>query len=174
MNKFMSNEKVIDIDGNIYQAVKIGKQLWLAENLKVIHYRNGDPIQHIIDDIQWHNGGFGAYCNYGNDQTNATIYGCLYNWYAVNDKRNICPSGWHIPTEAEWTVLVNYLGGDSIAGGKMKEAGTIHWESPNTGAINISGFSALPGGGRFYIIIYLLISTAICFNFINLTGVFKV
>lgn len=149
-----SNEKtaqwtVTDIDGNIYRTVKIGNQIWFAENLKVTHYRNGDAIPYVTDNTTWGDLTTGAYCNYNNDVNNSTTYGHLYNWYAVTDSRNIAPAGWHIPTDAEWQTLVDYLGGDAVAGGKMKETGTIHWRSPNTGATNESGFSALPGGDRF-------------------------
>ncbi len=139
---------VTDIDGNTYQTVKIGNQWWMAENLKVTHYRNGDAIPNVTDETTWINLTTGAYCNYDNNSNNVTIYGRLYNWYAVNDSRNIAPEGWHVPSDAEWKTLETYLGGISVAGGKMKEIGTTHWSSPNTGATNESGFSALPGGSR--------------------------
>ncbi|MFA4907903.1 MAG: FISUMP domain-containing protein [archaeon] len=139
---------VIDIDGNTYQTVKIGNQWWMAENLKVTHYRNGEAIPNVTDNTAWSNLTTGAYCNYENNSTNVDTYGRLYNWYAVDDSRNIAPTGWHVPTDAEWQTLVDYLGGESVAGGKMKETGTTHWRSPNTGATNESGFSALPGGYR--------------------------
>ncbi len=147
---------VTDIDGNVYQTVKIGNQWWMAENLKVTHYSNGDSIPHVINDSTW--GGpytyTGAYCAYDNNSNNVSTYGLLYNWLAVDDSRNIAPAGWHVPTDDEWHTLVDYLGGDSVAGGKMKTTGTIQggdglWVSPNTGATNSSGFSALPGGFRF-------------------------
>jgi uncharacterized protein (TIGR02145 family) len=140
---------VIDIDGNVYQTVTIGSQVWLAENLKVTHYRNGDSIPHVTDGPSWSWLTTGAYCNLdNNDTTNVATYGRLYNWYAVDDSRNIAPTGYHVASDSEWQALVNYLGGDAIAGGKMKEAGFAHWISPNTGATNESGFSALPGGCR--------------------------
>jgi len=139
---------VTDIDGNTYKTVKIGDQWWMAENLKVIHYRNGDSIPNVTDATEWSNLTIGAYCNYDNNVNNATTYGSLYNWYAVNDSRNIAPEGWHVPSNNEWQTLVDYLGGVLIAGGKMKETGTTHWNSPNTGANNESGFTALPGGYR--------------------------
>jgi len=146
-----TGSEVTDIDGNVYQTIKIGNQIWMAENLKVTHYRNGEAIPNIFDDTDWYyNLSTGAYCNYDNNATNAdTSYGRLYNWYAVTDSRNIAPTGWHVATDAEWQTLVDYLGGSSVAGGKMKEAGTTHWSSPNTGATNESGFSALPGGYRY-------------------------
>ena len=140
---------VTDIDGNTYQTVKIGEQWWMAENLKVTHYRNGDAIPNVTNDTTWSDLTTSAYCNYNNNSSNATTYGRFYNWYAVNDSRNIAPTGWHVPSDAEWQTLVDYLGGD--AGGKMKETGTTHWNSPNTGATNESGFTALPGGCRFSI-----------------------
>ena len=158
-----------DIDGNIYQTVKIGSQWWMAENLKVTHYRNGDYIPRLTNNTQWTNYTIGAYCTYNNNTVLADTYGHLYNWYAATDSRNLAPEGWHIPTEAEWQTLVDYLGGAAVAGGKLKEQGTIHWNSPNTGATNESGFSALPGGlrydadGLFYYIgqaAYFLSSTA--------------
>jgi len=139
---------VKDIDGNIYHTIKIGNQVWMLENLKVTHYRNGDPIKNITDAKLWSNTTDGAYCDYNNDAKNADIYGHLYNWYAVNDSRNICPIGWHIPTDEEFKTLEEYLGGNNIAGGKLKESGTKHWVSPNIGASNESGFSALPAGCR--------------------------
>ena len=139
---------VTDIDGNTYQTVKIGDQWWTAENLKVTHYRNGDAIPNVTDNTEWSNLTTGAYCNYDNDDNNADTYGSLYNWYAVNDRRNIAPEGWHVPSDAEWQILIDYLGGEGVAGGKMKATGTTIWNSPNTGATNESGFSALPGGYR--------------------------
>ena len=137
---------VIDIDGNGYDTVHIGTQIWLKQNLKTTHYRNGDPIPNVTDGTAWSSLTTGAYCNYDNDENNSTTYGRLYNWFAVGDSRNIAPTGWHVPTDAEWTTLTTYLGGESVAGGKLKEAGYTHWQSPNTGATNETGFTALPGG----------------------------
>ncbi len=148
---------VTDIDGNVYKTVKIGSQWWMAENLKVTHYRNGNPIPCVTDATEWANLTTGAYCNYNNEVAKTSdsrngydvaTYGRLYNWYAVNDNRIIAPTGWHVPTDAEWQELIDYLGGDAVAGGNMKEEETIHWVSPNTGATNGSGFTALPGGCR--------------------------
>lgn len=137
-----------DIDGNIYHSVIIGTQTWMAENLKVTHYRNGELIPNVTDSTIWSNLTTGARCYYNNDSaTYASTYGTLYNWYTVNTG-NLCPTGWHVPTDAEWTTQATYLGGDSIAGGKLKEVGTTHWNSPNTGADNSSGFLALPAGRR--------------------------
>lgn len=144
--------KVTDYDGNSYKTVKIGEQVWMAENLKVTHYRNGDLIPNVTDSAEWSNLTIGARCYYDNDyDTYAGTYGALYNWYTVVDSRNLCPTGWHVPSDVEWTTLEKYLGGSSIAGGKMKETGTSHWRIPNTGATNESGFTALPGGNRNYI-----------------------
>jgi len=143
-------KKVIDVDGNKYKTVKIGKQVWMAENLKVTHYRNGDPISNITINRNWEKLKTGAYCNYNNDESYVPVYGRLYNWYAVNDVRGLAPEGWHVPTDEEWRTLVDYLGGNLIAGDKLKETGTERWSSPNTGATNESGFSGLPGGYRYY------------------------
>ena len=140
-------EPVADIDGNIYNTVAIGSQVWIAENLKVTHFRNGDPIPDITDDTEWENNTTGAYCNYNNNTTLADIYGRLYKWEAVDDSRNISPVGWHVASANEWRTLVDFLGGEEVAGGKMKQTGSS-WVSPNTGATNESGFSALPGGCR--------------------------
>ncbi len=139
---------VTDIDGNVYHTISIGTQVWMVENLKTTKYRNGDPIPNVTDGSTWLNNTTGAYCNYDNVLNNATLCGRLYNWYSVNDTRNICPSGWHVSTDAEWTVLTTFLGGENIAGGKLKETGNTHWQNPNTGATNESGFTALPGGYR--------------------------
>ena len=143
-----STGTVTDIDGNVYKTVKIGDQWWMAENLRVTHYSNGDSIPMVTSDSAWASLSTGARCTYDNDESNANIYGYLYNWYAVNDDRTIAPVGWHVSTDEEWQILVNCLGGSSVAGGKLKETGTAHWGSPNTGAANESGFSALPGGMR--------------------------
>jgi len=129
-------------------SVTIGTQVWMLKNLDVDKYRNGDPIPQVTDPAQWASLTTGAWCYYNNDPANAAIYGKLYNWYAVNDPRGLAPAGWHVPTDEEWTVLTTYLGGQSVAGGKLKEAGTAHWSSPNV-ADNSSGFTALPGGCRY-------------------------
>jgi len=133
-------------DGKVYQTVTIGNQVWMAENLRETKYRNGDAIPNVTDNTEWSGLSTGARCAYNNSETTADTYGYLYNWYAVDDSRNLAPSGWRVPTDADWTTLTNYLG--SNAGVKMKEAGTSHWNSPNTGATNESGFTALPGGYR--------------------------
>ena len=144
---------VTDIDGNVYQTIEIGTQEWMDENLKVTHYQNGDEIPNVIDDPLWSGLSTGAFSWFSNDISWRDAYGAMYNWYAVVDNRNLCPAGWHIPSDAEWTILINYLGGENVAGGKMKSTRTLpeehpRWIPPNTGATNESGFSALPGGNR--------------------------
>ncbi|MEI7501319.1 MAG: fibrobacter succinogenes major paralogous domain-containing protein [Bacteroidota bacterium] len=139
---------VKDIDGNSYKSVKIGKQEWLVENLKTTRYQNGDAIPVVSDEFKWKNLTTGAYCNYENDTGYYKRYGRLYNWYALNDSRKICPKGWHVPTDADWDKLTSFLGGEIVAGGKMKESKAAYWDIPNIGATNESGFTALPGGYR--------------------------
>lgn len=142
---------VTDIDGNIYPTVQICNQTWTAKNLDVSHYRNGDVISQVTDSTTWANLTTGAWCYYQNNTANGPIYGKLYNWYAVNDPRGLAPQGYHVPSDTEWSTVVNCLGGSSVAGGAMKEAGLIHWGNPNTGysgGSNSSGFTALPGGIR--------------------------
>jgi uncharacterized protein (TIGR02145 family) len=139
---------ITDIDGNIYKTITIGSQTWMAENLKVTHYRNGDPIPMIKDYNTWINLTSGAYSNYYNDTVYSVVYGRLYNWRTISDTRNIAPEGWHVSTVNEWTILIDYLGGDSIAKGKLMEIGTDHWKSPNIIGTNESGFTAIPGGAR--------------------------
>lgn len=152
---FTTLEVVTDADGNVYKTIKIGNQTWMSENLKVTKYNDGTAIPNVTDGTEWRSLKTGAYCNYDNDQNNVATYGRLYNWYAVNTGK-LAPKGWHVPTHAEWTELTDYLGGVStfdgiiIAGGKLKERGTSHWKSPNTGATNEIGFTALPGGTRYY------------------------
>jgi uncharacterized protein (TIGR02145 family) len=141
---------VTDIDGNTYNAIIIGTQIWMSENLRTTKYRNGVSIANVNDSIAWASLSTGAYCWYNNDAiTNKATYGALYNWYAVANSNNIAPSGWHVPTDTEWTTLITFLGGQAISGGKMKETGTSHWNSPNEGATNESGFTALPAGYRY-------------------------
>jgi uncharacterized protein (TIGR02145 family) len=165
---------VTDIDGNVYQTVTIGTQVWMAENLKVTHYRNGEEIPNVTDGGIWQGLTTGAYCEYNNDVANVATYGRLYNWFAVNDGRNIAPAGWHVPSDAEWKQLEMYLGMSQAEadqngwrgtdeGGKLKESGTTHWCSPNTGATNSSGFTALPAGYRFHDGTYNNIGVAIIF-----------
>jgi uncharacterized protein (TIGR02145 family) len=143
----ISGQTVTDIDGNVYNTVTIGTQKWMKENLRVTHYRNGNLMPKVTDSIQWIYNTAGSYCYYNNDSINyGSIYGALYNWYAVMDTAGLCPDGWHICDSNEFTILVNFLGGPLLAGGKMKD--TILWTIPNVGADNLSGFSAIPGGNR--------------------------
>ena len=141
-------ETVTDIDGNVYKTVVIGTQTWMAENLKTTKLSDGTTIPEIKDGTSWRNSAQGAYCYYDNSYGNGSTYGLLYNWYAVSTIK-LCPTGWHIPSNDEWTELTSTLGGDQVAGGKMKELGTVHWLTPNTGALNSSGFTGLPGGYRW-------------------------
>jgi len=147
-NPSLTYGTMTDIDSNIYKTITIGTQTWMAENLKVTKYRNGDSIPNVTDGTTWRNLTSGACCEYENTPGFSKIYGRLYNWYAVNDSRNIAPAGWHVPSDAEWTTLTNYLEGEAVAGGSLKETGTKHWKSPNTFATNQSGFTGLPAGGR--------------------------
>ena len=143
-----AQETVSDIDGNVYHTVTIGTQVWMVENLKTSKYNDGTAIPLVTANSAWSALTTPGYCWYNNDSTaNRNTYGALYNWYAVNT-RKLAPTGWHVPTDSEWTILTTSLGDTGIAGGKLKEAGTTHWDSPNTGATNTSGFSALPGGWR--------------------------
>ena len=139
-----------DIDGNVYSTVAIGTQVWLKENLRVTKYNDGTTIPLVTDATAWGNLTTAGYCWHNDDMnTYGTTYGALYNWYTVNTAK-LCPTGWHVPSDTAWTTLETYLGGSSVAaGGKLKETGTTHWLSPNTGATNSSGFTALPGGYRF-------------------------
>jgi uncharacterized protein (TIGR02145 family) len=142
----IASTTVTDFDGNVYNTLTIGTQVWMTENLNTTHYRNGDSIANIIDNTQWINSTTGAFCNYNNDTDNAATYGRLYNWYTLLDNRNLAPKGWHIPSESEWQTLISYLGGSNVAGSKMKELGTVHWTYSNPDETNSSGFTALPGG----------------------------
>lgn len=141
---------VTDQDGNIYKTITIGAQTWMAENLRTTIYNDGTSIPNIKDSDEWSNSTIGGFCNYNNTTNSDTIatFGRLYNWYAVNTGK-LAPKGWHVATDEEWRILTIYLG-ESVAGGKLKEIGKIHWNSPNTGATNKSGFTALPGGSRHY------------------------
>ncbi len=132
-----------------YTAVTVGEQTWMSRNLDVTHYRNGDPVRHAKTEKEWHDAlskGEGAWCSYDNSAHNARIYGHLYNWYAVHDPRGLAPQGWHIPSDAEWQQMIDFLGGNLTAGGRMKAA--ERWRKPNAGANDSSTFNALPGGSR--------------------------
>jgi len=137
-----------NIDNNIYQPVRVGEPWWMAENLKATKYRNGDGITKIPNAYTWSHTTTGAYCNNVNNDANADIYGSRYNWYAVDDNRNIAPQGWHVPTFDEFLALIIFMGGEP--GGGMKETGTTHWHTPNIGATNLRGFTALPAGFRHH------------------------
>lgn len=147
---FTTKESITDIDGNVYTIVTIGTQVWMAENLKTTKFRNGDLIgttapatldisSETTAEYQW---------AYNGDESNVTAYGRLYTRDAVTDSRNVCPTGWHVPSDAEWTALTDYLGGENVAGGKLKETNFTHWLSPNRDATNETGFTALPDGWR--------------------------
>ena len=139
---------VVDIDDNIYTVVTIGEQEWIGENLKTTRYNDGTPIPLLEDELIWedaYDNKTPAYAWYDNDIINKNIYGALYNWYTVGTDK-LCPTGWHVPSKEEYITLAEFAGGEDIAGGKLKETGTTHWKSPNTGATNELGLSALPGG----------------------------
>jgi uncharacterized protein (TIGR02145 family) len=147
---------VTDIDNNIYNTVLIGTQCWMASNLRVSTYNTGVTIPLDVsggsggtESQTWNTKTTGARTTYAHNSSNLTTYGYLYNWYAATDTKKICPTGWHVPSNTEWTTLTTFLGGLTVAGGKMKSTGTTYWTSPNTGAENSRGFSALPGGVRF-------------------------
>jgi uncharacterized protein (TIGR02145 family) len=152
---------VSDIDGNVYNIVVIGKQFWMKENLKTQHYSNGKPIETGLTDAQWKDDTIGAYSLYSNNSTNDSVFGKLYNWYAVADPRGLCPTGWHVPSDKDWNELIKAIDPtantfcsactqSTTAGGAMKEIELVKWASPNFGATNSSGFSGLPGGCRDY------------------------
>jgi len=141
---------ITDLDGNSYNTISIGAQCWMQKNLSVTRYNDGAAIPLVTDNTAWSNLTTPGYCWYNNDAaTYKAAYGAMYNWYTVNTGK-LCPTGWHVPSDAEWTTLTDYLGGTSVAGGHLKEAGTTHWLSPNTGADNSSGVTALPVGNRSY------------------------
>jgi uncharacterized protein (TIGR02145 family) len=143
------DEVVVDIDGNIYNTVTIGTQTWMVENLKSTKFNNGVEIPLVIDEYDWASSSGPSYCWYNNNEAlYKNVYGALYNVYTASYPFNVCPSNWHVPSDAEWTILVDFFGGESVAGGKLKETGNVHWYSPNTGATNEGSFSALPGGYR--------------------------
>lgn len=135
-----------DNDGNVYSVIRIGNAYWMGENLRSTHYRNGDPIPNLEPDSLWGTTTEGAYSVFDNAAVNDTLYGKLYNGYAITDYRNICPPGWHVPSDGEWGALEGALGGGNLAGGAIKSLNL--WLAPNTGATNSSQFTALPGGYR--------------------------
>ena len=157
-----NNLRVSSVNNNVafFPSVTIGSQVWMTRNLEVTTYRDGTPIPGVPNPSSWQQLTTGAWCYYENVGANGTTYGKIYNWYAVAGiydaaslanpalRKTLAPSGWHIPSNTEWAYLVNILGGQNVAGGKMKETGTLHWFSPNINATNSSGFTGLPGGGR--------------------------
>ncbi|MCK5775269.1 MAG: PKD domain-containing protein [Bacteroidales bacterium] len=162
-----AGEMVTDYDGNSYQTIEIGTQTWMKENLKVTHYPDGTAIPYVTDNAAWvdlgDNNDDDAYCFYNNNLNNEEeTYGALYTWAAAmggtgwssntnpSGVQGVCPDGWHLPSRNEWLQLLDFLGGRMVSGGKMKEAGTSHWLSPNTGADNSSGFTGIPSGYRSY------------------------
>ena len=160
-NSALKAQTITDADGNVYNTITIGNQLWMNENLKTTKYSDGTIIPNITSSSVWGNLDSGAYCDYNNDPNISAIYGKLYNWYAATDSNNVCPTGWHVPTDSDWNKLILYLdpnadttatGTQSLSvGGKLKEIDTTHWSNPNTGATNSTGFTALPGGYRMII-----------------------
>jgi uncharacterized protein (TIGR02145 family) len=157
--KKSSRETVTDIDGNVYQTVKIGKQVWMAENLAVTHYNDGDPIPEVTVSSTWYTLTTPGFCWYNNDPEGfGKTFGALYNYHAIQSGR-LCPEGWRVPASDDFKTLLGYLDSSSdfvkhevsqVAGGKMKSGDTLYWVQPNVGASNVSGFSALPGGCRSY------------------------
>jgi uncharacterized protein (TIGR02145 family) len=141
---------VTDIEGNEYKTITIGTQIWMAKNLQTTRYNDGTVIPVVTDGAAWAALSTPAYCWYKNDEAAfKSTYGALYNWFTVNTG-NLCPSGWHTPSDVEWTILTTNLGGENVAGGKLKEPGIGYWVAPNAGATNESGYSALPGGFRYH------------------------
>jgi uncharacterized protein (TIGR02145 family) len=147
MSFMTSLPTITDIDGNIYHAVTIGTQVWMVENLKTTRYNDGSSIPYVEDPDAWIGLTSAGYSWPEDDPSNITPYGAMYNWYAVNTGK-LAPTGWHVPTNADWTTLINFAGGEATAGGKLKAMGTLYWAPPNTGATDAYGFSALPAGYR--------------------------
>jgi uncharacterized protein (TIGR02145 family) len=155
-NAELTYGSMTDQQGNVYKTIMMGAQEWMAENLNTSVYRNGDEIQTNLNSAGWQNTLNGAYAVYNDDASIACPYGKLYNWYACTDARELCPSGWHVPSDAEWNALIEYLGGASLAGGKMKTIETLQqatglWYAPNSAATNSAGFSGVPGGYRYFL-----------------------
>lgn len=138
---------ITDIDNNFYDTIRIGTQTWFARNLKAIRLNDGTPIPNVTAQANWAAQTSPAFCWYNNETANRDIYGALYNGFAVKTGK-LCPTGWHVPTDDDWSDLVLFLGGPTVAAGKLKATGTANWQSPNVGATNEFGFSALPGGYR--------------------------
>jgi len=149
-NQLLENTSLIatDLDGNMYPGIKIGTQTWLSKNLNVTKYQNNDSIEQVISSSTWLNLMEGAWSYSDNSSSYGGTYGKLYNWFAATDQRKICPIGWKIPSDADWTILTDFLGGLDVAGGKLKSTGISIWQIPNNWANNLSYFSGLPGGYR--------------------------
>jgi uncharacterized protein (TIGR02145 family) len=151
----------VDQDNQNYPVVKVGTQWWMEANLNTTKFRDGTAISFVTDNAVWDSNVFGSsYCFYNNDEKNKKTYGALYNWDVVNGVHPICPTGWHIPTQAELTQMINFLGGESYAGGKLKETGSSHWITPINETTNESGYTTLPAGirggyGYFYNLGYI-------------------
>jgi len=148
-NNSFTYGSLTDIDGNVYKTIKIGNQEWMAEDLKVTRLNDATDISLTTDNVTWGTLTTPAYCWYNNNIAYKQNFGAIYNWFAVETGK-LCPSGWHVPSDNEWTILTDYLGGTNVAGGKLKETGLFHWNTPNTGATNSSGFTAIPTGARKY------------------------
>lgn len=141
---------ITDIEGNIYKSVRLGDQIWMAENLRTSTFADGTAIPGVADSIVWGSLETPGFCWYNNDETsNKDTYGALYNYYCVISGK-LCPSGWHAPSRDEWQKLRDFLGDSLTDGGRLKEEGTKHWRTPNTGAVDDAGFTALPGGIRYF------------------------
>lgn len=136
---------VEDINGTVYKTVAIGSQTWMAENLRTNKYQDGTSLQGWVDSEKWRSSKTGSYYSFEGNKREIALYGYIYNSFAKSDSRNVCPSGWHVPSDADWRQLESAVGKAS-AGGELKEEGTVHWATPNTGATNSSGFTGLPGG----------------------------
>lgn len=152
-NPILPYGSMTDQQGNVYKTIVIGEQEWMAENLNTSVYRNGEAIPEIEGSVEWSSMQSGAYCYFDNISSNACPYGKLYNWYACVNARQLCPDGWHIPSDSEWSILANYLGGSALAGSAMKSSGSDEignglWLNSNLDATNSSGFSGIPGGFR--------------------------
>jgi uncharacterized protein (TIGR02145 family) len=162
-NPNVSYGEITDVEGNTYKTVEIGTQVWMAQNLNTTQYNDGSAIPLITGEGEWESTTTGAYCNYNNNEANASMYGKLYNAYTVETGK-LCPAGWHVPSRDEWEALIVFLGGESVAGGKMKEQGTEHWSESGSDITNESGFTALPGGLR---------NSNGAFNAINIGGYWR-
>jgi uncharacterized protein (TIGR02145 family) len=150
LNSDLTYGSVIDIDGNEYATIKIGDQVWMAENLKTTRYANGNSIPNLVENWQWIDLSDGGWCHYNNDSSYDDLYGKLYSWYTtVPSNGNVCPEGWHVPSFDEWVILSNQLGGESIAARSLKTTLSGHWIDSDVSATNESGFSALPSGGKY-------------------------